>query len=53
MPSNPLMHKVMLIPYRRIVVASYIFSVELSSRKRPAEANRSIHAISLILDSKR
>ncbi|PAV77416.1 hypothetical protein WR25_16181 [Diploscapter pachys] len=53
MPSNPLMHKVMLIPYRRIVVASYIFSVELSSRKRSAEANRSIHAISLILDSKR
>ncbi|EYC01206.1 hypothetical protein Y032_0109g119 [Ancylostoma ceylanicum] len=44
LPSNPLMHKMKVVPSRNLLVGSFIFSVPGSS------GSRTIHAISLLMN---
>ncbi|KAK5981833.1 hypothetical protein GCK32_005630 [Trichostrongylus colubriformis] len=43
LPSNPLMHKITVVPSRNLLVGSYIFSVTAR------DGNRTIHAISFLM----
>ncbi|WKX96594.1 hypothetical protein Q1695_012770 [Nippostrongylus brasiliensis] len=44
LPSNPLMHKITVVPSRNLLVGSFIFSVNVAS------GTRTIHAISFLMN---